>query len=83
MKAMTIENWESAREVLQSKLAALNEQISSYPGPITGCDAQFNHMLTERSELNAALSRLDTAISAGADMPEFKKFMESCPHLAG
>lgn len=36
---MTAEGWESTREMLQNKLAALNEEIGSYPGPITGCDA--------------------------------------------
>ena len=27
---------------------ALNAEISSYPTPISGCDAQFNHLLAER-----------------------------------
>lgn len=78
-----IDDWEGARETLQRKLAALNEQIGSYPGPITGCDAQFNHMLEERTALNAALARLDAVAATGAQAPELKKFVESCPHLAG
>lgn len=80
---MTIENWEDAREALRQKLSELNAKIGSYPGPITGCDAQFNHMLEERSELNAALARLDNVVAANADRSEFRKFINSCPHLAG
>ncbi len=80
---MTAEGWESTREMLQNKLAALNEEIGSYPGPITGCDAQFNHMLDERARLNAELSRLEQAIAADAGAKELSEFKKSCPFLAG
>jgi len=78
---MTIESWEEARAVLKERLAALNAEIGSYPGPITGCDEQFNHMLEERTQLNAELSRLDGSKAAGGNA--LARFKESCPFLAG
>jgi len=39
---------------------ALAAEISSYPTPISGCDAQFNHLLAERGRIAAALSALET-----------------------
>jgi len=46
---------EEARELLQRELAA-------YPGPISGCDAQFNQLLSDRT-------RISKAIQALRDMP--------------
>ncbi len=39
----------------QTKLAA---EIAAYPTPISGCDAQFNHLLAERQRITAALGAL-------------------------
>lgn len=80
---MQIEDWQTARAVLQHRLAALNEEIGTYPGPITGCDAQFNHLLEERIRLNGELRRLDTTRSNRADAQALKEFMETCRFLAG
>ncbi len=41
---------------------ALNAEISSYPKPISGCDAQFNHLLAERYRLNDALGALSADV---------------------
>lgn len=35
----------------KNKLKELNEEIRYYPGPIAGCDAQFNWLLEERIRL--------------------------------
>lgn len=52
--------------VARSELAAarrmLNAEISSYPSPISGCDAQFNHLLAERERIGAALRSLDQEV---------------------
>lgn len=37
---------------------AINAEISQYPTPISGCDAQFNHLLAERQKVQEALSAL-------------------------
>jgi len=35
-----------------------DSEIAAYPAPISGCDAQFNHLLAERRRLARALSAL-------------------------
>ena len=76
-----LNTWQAVQDRLISCRAALNEEIAAYPGPITGCDAQFNHMLELRSDLNAELVRLETAKSNDTNMLE--QFMESCLFLTG
>jgi hypothetical protein len=43
---------------LKNKLKELNEEIRYYPGPIAGCDAQFNWLLEERIRLANQLKEL-------------------------
>jgi hypothetical protein len=43
---------------LQAARLALQEEISSYPTPISGCDAQFNHLISERQKITNALAAL-------------------------
>ena len=47
-----------ARTALLEARADLAAEISAYPTPISGCDAQFNHLLAERQRIAAALSAL-------------------------
>lgn len=47
-----------AEACLKAARKALSEEIASYPTPISGCDAQFNHLLAERRRANAGLSAL-------------------------
>lgn len=56
-----LHTWRAERERLEAKRAALSEEIAAYPAPITGCDAQFNHLLDERRGINLELKRLDEA----------------------
>lgn len=39
----------------QARVAA---EIAAYPTPISGCDAQFNHLLAERARIGAARAAL-------------------------
>lgn len=77
-----LQTWQGVQDQLTEQRATLNQEIAVYPGPITGCDAQFNHMLELRSGLNAQLVLL-TRMSAGADARTLKQFVESCPFLGG
>ncbi|WP_299406901.1 hypothetical protein [uncultured Roseobacter sp.] len=47
----------------QSELAVarrlLSNEISAYPVPISGCDAQFNHLLAERQKVLLAIRSLE------------------------
>ncbi len=55
------ETWRAVQVRLEARRAAINEEISAYPAPVTGCDAQFNHLLDERRGINLELKRLDEA----------------------
>lgn len=48
----------SARGALIAAREALAAEIREYPRPISGCDAQFNHLLAERRRVDVALSAL-------------------------
>ena len=48
-----------ARAALRQAQADLIAEIRSYPVPISGCDAQYNHLLAERRMVHAALQALD------------------------
>lgn len=37
---------------------ALTEEMRAYPTPISGCDAQYNHLVAERNRVQAALTTL-------------------------
>lgn len=48
-----------ARSDLVVARRMLNQKISTYPSPISGCDAQFTHLLAERQKIGAARRALD------------------------
>lgn len=52
----------AARQHLMLAREALDAEIRSYPTPISGCDAQYNHLLAERRRADAALRALDAEI---------------------
>ncbi len=51
-----------ARSELTIARQLLNDDISRYPTPISGCDAQFNYLLAEREKVGAALRKLDELV---------------------
>lgn len=51
-----------ARQALDAARRAVTDEISSYPTPISGCDAQFNHLLGQRSKISRALDALETDV---------------------
>ncbi|WP_116133114.1 hypothetical protein [Tropicimonas sp. IMCC34043] len=48
-----------AKAELKAAGRQIADEISGYPTPIAGCDAQFNHLLAQRNRVNAALQALD------------------------
>ncbi len=81
-----LETWQAVKDRLEAQRAALNEEISSYPGPIAGCDAQFNHLLEERRGINRDMKRLDElrdkSRATGGDAAARKQFITSCDFLS-
>ena len=51
-----------ARAALMDARADLDAEIHHYPTPISGCDAQYNHLLAERRRVHAALEALEAEI---------------------
>lgn len=52
----------NAKRGLRMAKDQVNAEIHAYPTPISGCDAQFNHLLAERSRITAALAGLDDVV---------------------
>ncbi len=52
----------AARGALEAAKTSLQSEISAYPTPISGCDAQFNHLLADRQKVLEALHALDAAV---------------------
>ena len=48
----------AAVERLRAARRAISREIAGYPTPISGCDAQFNHLLSEREKVRRALEAL-------------------------
>lgn len=51
-----------AKAALLDARAELDAEIHHYPTPISGCDAQYNHLLAERRRVHMALRALDQDI---------------------
>lgn len=63
---------------LKDAQKALFAEISGYPTPISGCDAQFNHLLSERHKIGEALVALgSTPFVATPRTPEQGARVES------
>ncbi|WP_299284413.1 hypothetical protein [uncultured Tateyamaria sp.] len=52
----------TAKRTLQEARAAIHSEIIDYPTPISGCDAQFNHLLQERQRVTQAIFQLDQPV---------------------
>lgn len=48
-----------ARAEMQMARNLLQEEIRNYPTPISGCDAQYNHLIGVRSSVAEALRVLE------------------------
>lgn len=62
MDSIIDESVAAAKTQLKLARTRLIAEITHYPTPIAGCDAQFNHLLAERTRVNAALAALNQHI---------------------
>ena len=51
-----------AMESLKAAQSTLVAEIKAYPTPIAGCDVQFNHLLEQKTRVNAAIDALNAQI---------------------
>ena len=70
-------NWIDLRRCLLALMQEVGAEISAYPGPISACDAQFNHLLELRRMLPAELARLEAATADPSASAE--DFIRSSP----
>ncbi|GFE65336.1 hypothetical protein [Litoreibacter roseus] len=69
---------EDAVHLLNEARRRLTDEISQYPTPISGCDAQFNHLLAERSKITRAVGALGSEVFVPTPrMPDPARRMES------
>lgn len=52
----------AARAELRQARALIATELRDYPTPISGCDAQFNHLIGERQKITDALAALDKVV---------------------
>lgn len=62
MTVLTEPGLSDIRRQLAAAISDLDEEIRTYPGPISGCDAQYNHLLAERRRGRTALAALKAEI---------------------
>ena len=49
----------AATEQLEAARQLIEAEIRSYPAPVAGCDAQFNHLVGMRGSISEALTALE------------------------
>jgi len=57
------EEFDAALEALHQVRKSLREEIAEYPRPISGCDAQFNHLLALRVGIDSALVAMTAQVT--------------------
>lgn len=53
---------DTARVALESARQLIADEIRDYPTPVSGCDAQYNHLLSKRAQITKALNALQTDV---------------------
>ncbi|MEX2615718.1 MAG: hypothetical protein WD767_06455 [Alphaproteobacteria bacterium] len=66
-----VPNLTTLRAALVARKAEVTAEIRHYPGPIPGCDAQFNRLLEIRRILAHELLRLDGIADDSISATEF------------
>ena len=51
---------ERARADLCQAQALIQDELRNYPTPVSGCDAQYNHLIGQRAAIGKALQALAT-----------------------
>lgn len=52
----------AAQAELKMAKKLIQDEITHYPAPISGCDVQFNTLLAERQKVSTALQSLEEAV---------------------
>ncbi|MEL7486324.1 MAG: hypothetical protein AAGJ87_03790 [Pseudomonadota bacterium] len=52
---------DAAAAQLRAARRVILDEMAAYPRPISGCDAQFNRLLSDRTRVSQALTALERA----------------------
>jgi len=76
---------ERVEALLSARLASVEEEIRHYPAPIPACDAQFNYLLEQRSQIPQLIARLRDVMQQPVSMPQRQQalaaFVSACPFI--
>ncbi len=53
---------ERAEHLLNRALGDVTRELADYPGPVSGCDQQYTHLLATRTRLRNAIDALGAEI---------------------
>lgn len=56
------DNIDDAVLALETARQLLSDEIRDYPTPVSGCDSEYNHLLSKRTQITKALSMLQTDV---------------------
>ena len=72
------DNLDRARQALKGAVDELSAELRAYPTPVSGCDAQYNHLVGLRNSAGLALQALEgPAFVATPRMPDPDARVES------
>ncbi len=49
-----------AKDKLREADLILRDELQAYPTPVSGCDAQYSHLISQRRAISQALAALET-----------------------
>lgn len=62
--------WDAIHAHLEAIRRPIQAEIGAYPMPITGCDAQYNHLLEKRDAILREIGRYEAARKSGSEAAE-------------
>ncbi len=73
--------WQAIEHHILTLRDPIVEAIRAYPPPITACDAQYNHLVEERTRISRELGRLQQARATQVTAPieAVRDFIQSSP----
>lgn len=79
--------FESISDYLEDERHRVNEEIMSYPTPITACDAQFNYLLEQQKEIAQERDRWKDlaggSVTRPGDLRRIGEFITTSKYING
>ena len=75
--------YHNIRTDLENERRRVQQEIVTYPSPITACDQQFNYLLEERSRISQELTCLHEAFEEGQQSDDPVKLLDEFVRSSG